>query len=209
MANVAFLKPGTRTFITGKTGSGKSTVAVTLLKQSTQKWLLIDPKQDDKIATLKPYRPKKMTPAEVWRGWQLGFQFVAVTPPPKTSPMDVDAFMLECFEEFKNFGLYVDELYFIHNSGGCGPGLTAILTRGRSEKVTFMGATQRPAFVSLFCITEADYIAQFRLALDKDRKRIYEVTGVKAMLSNPPANYGWYYYTVSNEDFRYFVPPGG
>lgn len=206
MAKTQFLKPGTRTFITGKTGSGKSTVAVSLLKNSSQKWVLIDPKLDDKIATLKPYRLKKMDSNEVFKAWEKGFKFVALTPPAKTSPFDVDEFLLECFESFKDFGIYVDELYFIHNQGQAGAGLTAILTRGRSDKITFMGATQRPAFVSLFCITEADYIAQFRLALDKDRKRIYEVTGISQMLKNPPANYSWYYYTISTEEFRYYVP---
>ncbi len=202
-----FLKPGTRTFITGKTGSGKSSVAATLLKMSGQRWLLIDPKRDDKLATLKPFRIKKMDSAEVWKAWQAGHKYVSLTPPPKTGPMQVDEFILECFELYTNFGVYVDELYYIHNHGGCGPGLTAVLTRGRSEKVTFMGATQRPAFVSMFCITEADYIAQFRLALPKDRKRVYDVTGVEQMLVNPPDDYGWYYYEISKEVFKYFVPP--
>lgn len=203
---VDFLKPGTRTFITGKTGSGKSTVAATLLKKSKQRWLIIDPKLDDKIASLKPYRLKKMDVKELFAAWKKGYKYVAITPQAKTGPYEIDEFILECFESFKDFGIYVDELYFIHNNGNAGPGLTATLTRGRSDKITFMGATQRPAFVSLFCITEADYIAQFRLALDKDRKRIYEVTGIKQMLNNPPSEYSWYYYQIATEDFHYFVP---
>jgi hypothetical protein len=207
MANVKFLSTGSRTLIAGKTGSGKSTGAVYMLRQSRQKWLLIDPKRDDKIATLKPAYISKLDTKEVERAWRAGYQYVALNPPPLATPQDVDLFLLDCFQTFQNFGIYVDELYYIHSNGRAGAGLQAILTRGRSDKITFCGATQRPAWISVFCLSEADYICQYRLQLEKDREKIYNVTAKLEMLENPPKEYSWFYYTAKTEKLQLFVPP--
>lgn len=207
MANHTFLSPGSRTLIAGKTGSGKSTGAVYMLRNSRQKWLIVDPKGDDKIATLKPAYITSLDPKEVERAWKAGYQYVALSPPPLATPQEVDLFLLECFQTFKNFGIYVDELYFIHTNGRAGAGLVAILTRGRSDKITFCGATQRPAWISIFCLSEADYICQYRLQLEKDRDKIFNVTNKMEMLENPPKEYSWYYYTAKNERLQLFVPP--
>lgn len=207
MANHAFLTAGTRTLIAGKTGSGKSTGAVYMLRGSKQKWLLIDPKGDDKIATLNPARIYKLDTNEVIRAWKAGYQYVALTPPPLAKPADIDLFLLECFQTFENFGIYIDELYYIHTNGRAGAGLQAILTRGRSDKITFCGATQRPAWISVFCLSEADYICQYRLQLEKDREKIFEVTAKPEMLENPPLEYSWYYYNAKKESITLFTPP--
>lgn len=208
MVDVTFLKPGSRTTLCGKTGSGKSTIAITMLRKSRQKWILIDPKADDKIATLNPAVIHSLKLADVQRAWKEGYQYVAIQPPPQTKPLDIDAFILDAYENLTNFGVYIDELYYIHNAGRAGDGLTAILTRGRSDKITYLGATQRPAWISLFCLSEADYIAQFKLQLENDRKRIYSVTGEAVMLNNPPAPYSFYYYDSPGDSLRYFVTGG-
>lgn len=207
MAAPKFLTAGSRTLIAGKSGSGKSTGAVYMLRQSRQKWLLIDPKGDDKIATLNPAYITKLDPKEVSRAWKAGYQYVALRPPPLATPQDVDLFLLDCFEAFQNFGIYVDELYFIHSNGRAGAGLVAILTRGRSDKITFCGATQRPAWISIFCLSEAEFICQYKLQLDKDRDKIFNVTAKLEMLENPPKEYSWWYYTAKTEKLQLFVPP--
>lgn len=181
------LKPGTRTTLCGRTGSGKSTVAVALLRASAQKWILIDPKADDKIASLKPAFVRDLDLSKIQRAWANGHQFVALQPPPGTESEEIDAFILFAFNSLSNFGLYVDELYYINSSGRCGAGLQAVLTRGRSDKITFLGATQRPAFVCGFCFSEADTILQMRLIMADDRKKIYTYCGNKEALENPEA----------------------
>lgn len=207
MASHKFLTPGSRTLIAGKTGSGKSTGAVFMLRQSRQKWLLIDPKGDDKIATLKPGHINKLDVKDIERAWNAGYQYVALSPPPLSTPQEIDLFLLEAFQTYQNFGIYIDELYYIHTNGRSGPGLQAILTRGRSDKITFCGATQRPAWISIFCLSEADYICQYRLQLKKDRDKIYDVTGRTEMLENPPKEFSWFYYTAKTEQLKLFVPP--
>ncbi len=202
MAAMEFLKPGTRTLLAGKTGSGKSTAAAYMLRHSKQCWLIIDPKHDDKIAALNPVYMEKFDVEKVGEIWANGNQYIAFNPPFGATPNDVDGFIGEVFNRYKNFGLGVDELYYIHTQGRAGPGLTAVLTRGRSDKVTFLGCTQRPAWISIFCISEAEFICQFKLSIEKDRLRIYGISGQVEMIDNPPEDFSFWHYDVGAEKIR-------
>lgn len=178
-----WLNPGTRTTIAGKTGCGKTTLAVALLAQSRQCWLMIDAKHDAAIASLSPVRVDDGDLDKISRAWSRGAQFVAVTLPPGSEPDDYDALILSAYERFSDFGLFVDELYLIHRNGRAGPGLEATLTRGRSTRNTYLGLTQRPCWVSLFCFSEAETIIGMQLSTKADRKRIFEITGAEDFLT--------------------------
>lgn len=189
------LKPGTRTILAGKTGSGKTTVAASLLLTSRQKWIMVDPKSDDKLARLTPSRTVAPMRVKILDAWRKGVQYVRLD---RDADADViDDLLSRLYQEYSNFGVYIDELYYLHSGSRAGPGLQAILTRGRSDLITVLACTQRPSWISLFCLSEADYIGQFRLNLDKDRKTLYSIIGEKAVLKNPVENYSWYFYDQS------------
>jgi hypothetical protein len=91
-SKIQFLKPGTRTALAGRSGSGKSTLAAFMLARSRQKWLIIDPKIDDKIASLKPARVAKLDAATIIRAWDKS-QYVAINSGDSEA---IDALILEC-----------------------------------------------------------------------------------------------------------------
>jgi hypothetical protein len=187
--------PGTRSTLCGRTGSGKSTLAAYMLRKSTQQWLCVDPKRDDKLARLPgAARTESLRAGDIAKLWARGVRYVLLTPPPASSPDDMDSLILALYESHTDWGLMVDELYYLHRNSRAGAGLMAVLTRGRSDKITFLGCTQRPAWISQFCLSEADYIAQYRLSLADDRKRVYQITGDAAVLSNPPGQHEFYWY---------------
>jgi hypothetical protein len=74
----------------------------------------------------------------------------------------------------------------LHHQGQAGVGLTSWLTRGRSRRQSFLGGTQRPAWVSRFVFSESDYLSIFSLNLKEDRKRMYEACGREEVMTNPP-----------------------
>jgi energy-coupling factor transporter ATP-binding protein EcfA2 len=185
VADKLALKPGTRSIVCGRTGSGKSTFAVYLLRRSRQKWILINPKDDDKIRTLQPARVVGFDAEKIRAAWAAGYQFVSVVPELGDGFEAVDYLIQEFFESTANWGLYIDELYFAMKNGRCGKGLQAVLTRGRSDNITFFGATQRPAFVCGFCFSESETVYMLQLSMESDRKRVYSFVGNKRALTNP------------------------
>jgi hypothetical protein len=125
---------------------------------------------------------------------------------PKTNDPDVlDSWVDDLHEGWRNVGLFVDELYYLHNHGRAGKGLTGWLTRGRSRGQSFIGCTQRPAWVSRFAYSESDYLATFALNLADDRRRIYEFTGRDEVMEKIPAHY-WRWYDVARDRLDYYGP---
>jgi hypothetical protein len=104
---------------------------------------------------------------------------------------------------YENLGLCVDELYTLHNRGVAGEGLLAWLTRGRELGQSFLGLTQRPAWVSQFIYSESDYIVEMSLAMEKDRKKIYDICGQPAMLEKLPER-EWLWYDAAKDTVRKF-----
>lgn len=132
------------------------------------------------------------------------YRFVIVNPDSRDAQPDtLDNFILALHESWTSIGLCCDELYSVHKSGVAGQGLVGWLTRGRELKQSFLGLTQRPAWLSQFLFSESDFICGMALSLDKDRKRMVEMTGRDEFNSRvPPRN--WLWYTVENESLSYY-----
>lgn len=58
--------------------------------------------------------------------------------------------------------------------GRAGSGLIALLTRGRSKGISVLMSTQRPAWLSRFCFTEAQKYYIYRLTDRRDSKVLGE-----------------------------------
>jgi len=133
-------------------------------------------------------------------------KFVVVNPLSReATPDTLDDFIMYFHENWKGVALCCDELYSVHKSGRAGQGLISWLTRGRELKQTFLGLTQRPAWLSQFLFSESDWIVGLALNLEKDRERMVEMTCQAAFLRRIPP-YHWLSYGVEKEELQYFGP---
>lgn len=200
------IEPGKRAVVAGRTGSGKSTLAEWLLIQSPGHWLIINPKATaayDKLPDSKKIEGIDL--AKITKSMQEN-RFTIVNPTRQQNNFEtLDALIVWLHDGWLNVGLCVDELYAIHQNGRPGEGLIAWLTRGRELKQSFLGLTQRPAWVSKFLMSEADYIGVMALNLKEDRKRMYEITGQELFEISPEPFY-WHWYNVSKDSVRSFGP---
>ncbi|MHB1222236.1 MAG: DEAD/DEAH box helicase family protein [Gammaproteobacteria bacterium] len=204
MTNYPKIGVGKRAVIAGQTGAGKSILARWLLYRSPGHWIILNPKWTAAF--------DDMESSQKINGFDYGKiekslkenRFTIVNPmPDETSPEMMDEFILEIHNSYKNVGLCVDELYMIHTNGRPGKGLTGWLTRGRELKQSFLGLTQRPAWVSKFIFSEADYIGSMFLNLPEDRKRMFDFIGNEQVRVKLPALV-WFWYTVSKDNLRRF-----
>lgn len=188
------ISPGRRCIVSGRTGSGKSTLGCWLLNRSHQHWVILNPKwtaaykalPDSKIIT-------RFSESAVNSSIEKN-RFTVINFDGKTSNSEfMDDVIQYIHSSFENVGLCADELYTLHIGGKPGDGLTGWLTRGRELKQSFLGLTQRPKWISRFCYSEADYIVGMDLALKDDRKTMLENSGCLHFLDRlPPRKWLWY-----------------
>jgi hypothetical protein len=197
---------GKRAVVAGRTGSGKSTLGCWLLNRSQQHWVILNPKWTKAYSALPD--------ANILRGFNLGkmeksidkHRFTIINfNGSESNPDFLDAVTSHLHERYENIGLCADELYSMHKAGQCGAGLTGWLTRGRELKQTFLGMTQRPAWVSKFIFSEADFISSMDLSLADDRKRMYEFTGDNNFQDRLDPH-RWLWYDVGKDKIAKFGP---
>lgn len=167
MASIA-LKTDERVAIVGRTGAGKTYLAERLVR-GLSRLVVIDPKGtlaswglDDWSTTVR---------RELRRGEPVRARVVY--------PLDGDfePVLAEIYEA-GNITVYIDEVYGIVPPGSRpGPYFTALYTRGRELGIGVWAATQRPTWVPLFVLSEADWLFVFKLQLDEDRRRLAEILG--------------------------------
>lgn len=201
------IKAGERVVISGRTGSGKTALGAWLLAKSTQHWVILNPKHTAGY--------KNLPGANVLKGFNVRkmeksiekhqFTVINFTGAEANDPMFMDSIISYLHTNFENIGVCVDELYSIHKKGQPGPGLVGWLTRGRELRQSFLGMTQRPAWVSRFVYSEAGAIVGMDLTMKDDRKRLFETTGADGFLKRMDAYY-WRWYDVSNDAASFWAP---
>lgn len=176
------LPPGGRVAICGQSGSGKSTLARRYLAASPYHWVILNPKWSRAFSTLRQDNGAAVRPLyridrdKTIRSLRKN-RFTILNFDRNWDHEAMDWLIVELTDRFENIGICVDELYTIHKNAQAGPGINGLITRGRELRQSFLGCTQRPAWVSKFVFSEADVVVEFRLALRQDRKFIYENTG--------------------------------
>ena len=191
------IERGKRAIISGRTGSGKTTAAVWLLSRSPGRWIVLDTKRDELLGSIGEVVPMRSRYANDER--------YLIVRPDTFDPEEIDDWIYSLSERSRDIGLFIDELYYLHVNGRAGDGLVGWLTRGRSKGQSFIGCTQRPAWVSRFCFSEADYLAEFSLNLPEDRKRLYEFTGRESSFRKLRAHY-WRWYDVQHDKQYVYAP---
>lgn len=193
------IRANERLLLAGKTGSGKTYFARRLLA-GLPRLVVIDPK-----ASLKEWGLLAPTG---WR-WRSFLKDGApgrfrILPPIED---DLRGWYETLFQDLYNAGnvtVYIDEAYAVAPPGSQpGKWLTALYTRGRERGIGVWAATQRPTWIPLFLISEADWIVTFRLNLTADRKRIADIAG-DPLLARIPDTHGFWLYNVENDDPHYY-----
>lgn len=201
------IDPGKRAIVSGRTGSGKSTLAAWLLGRSSQHWIVFNPKHTAAYRNLDDAIVFKKFDARGILKRIRKHKFVVLNfKGEEATPEFMDAVLLWLHENVRNVGVCCDELYYMHSAAGrAGDGLIGWLTRGRELKQSFLGLTQRPAWISRFLFSEADFIGSMDLVLEDDRKRLVSETGAEAFIERLP-NHRWLWYTVSDDAIAKFGP---
>jgi ATPase subunit of ABC transporter with duplicated ATPase domains len=201
------IEPGQRAIVSGRTGSGKSTLARWLLNRSDQHWVVFNPKHTAAYRKLDDAIIFKKFDAKAILSAIKRYKFVVLNFSGDEASADVmDAVLLWLHENLRNVGVCCDELYTMHSSAGrAGDGLIGWLTRGRELKQSFLGLTQRPAWISRFLFSEADFIASMDLVLADDRKRLVSETG-NENFNRRLHGHRWLWYTVSQDQIMLLGP---
>lgn len=206
MSPLPSIKPGSRAIVAGRTGSGKTTLAAWLIHRNFQRWVILNPKHtagykslDDSVA-LENFNERKLD-RELSR-----HRFVSLNFSPQENNNEfMDSIIYFLHEQYENIGILCDELYTLHKNGRQGDGLTAWLTRGRERAQTFIGLTQRPAWISRFCFSEADAVGGMALQLLEDRKRMVANTGREEFAKRLDPH-EWLWYKVAENQLTHWGP---
>jgi hypothetical protein len=95
-----------------------------------------------------------------------------VHPVPDTDDDAVEDMLYRIWRN-ENIGVFFDEGYMIPQQSKA---VRALLTQGRSKNIPVIMLSQRPAWITRFAMSEADFYMVFHLQHAGDKKRIAEFT---------------------------------
>lgn len=178
-----------RAVIFGRTGSGKSVFMVWLLSHASideRPWIILDYKQDKYLKSLPYIQKLKLGSIPSKPGLYLvSIDYL------NDSDEAVDDYLFAILRK-GNIGVFTDEGSNLPQREPKFRGLKAIFAQGRSKRVPFLFATQRPAWINKSVLSEADYYISFDLATDGDKARVREFMPDEASLPLETYHCHWY-----------------
>lgn len=202
---------GERALIVGQTGSGKTEFACWLLKRIQRAPVVIyDTKIEAKFFKLQP-SIVVTTFDEVLTAFNNGeHDYIIVRPPADLigDPRSMDnEYLFRHYMELPGLDAYIDELKSFHTNGRAGMGLINLLERGRSKGTTVIMSTQRPSWISLSTLSEAQKTFIFYLKSEDDIKRVAKfVPGIEEKPKLASRGYQFYYYDDAEDRLQLFKP---
>lgn len=195
-----FPGPTDRTYIIGRSGSGKTTAALWHLSGNNfdvQPWVMINTKGDSNInelvAEIKGIKTIDIGDTPGNKG------LYHVRPYPDTEALELDAFLGRIWHK-GNCGVLIDEGYMIDEDRN----LKALLTQGRDKNIPMIVLTQRPTWITKFVESEANFVQLFNLSRLDDRKN---VSGLVPVDKNYRLDrYCSYWYNVDEHSLVKFEP---
>lgn len=176
-------KPTDRAVFIGGTGSGKTTLARKLLAARFYVWVL------DVNGTLEWDKPSAEYPEGEYLRVSTIQELIDKQDYPRLifTPDVEQADDFELFDQFfkaaylfEQVTVYVDEAYAVTNRQVIPKYYRACLTRGRIRGVEVWTATQRPAEIPAFILSESENVYVFRLRYPPDLERIQKLTEFSA-----------------------------
>jgi hypothetical protein len=175
-----------RTAVIGRTGSGKTVASVWhLSKQNVDvmPWVAYNFKGDALIDSIPnaefielDYVPKKAG--------------IYIAHPMPSQEEKLTAHIWKLWER-RGVGIFADEGYMM---GANNEAFQACLTQGRSLRIPMIVCSQRPAWISRFVFSEADFYQLFHLNDERDKETVLSFLPVGADEQLP--EYHSYYYEV-------------
>lgn len=176
------LAPNSRSLLAGKTGSGKTFLARHILA-SSPRLVVIDPKSMLTDWDLTDTNRDSLRALEEGEDVRL-----RVTKPENYLPVLARAYAA------RDVMIYIDEVYAVVPPGDKPPKeFTDVWTRGRELNIGAMAATQRPVWIPIVLMSEAENYFIFRLNMEEDRKRVTSFTDV-ALYKPVLDRYGFWFY---------------
>lgn len=171
-----------RILIIGKTGTGKTCGAVWHLSHkdfNKMPWIVLNHKGDDLIDSIEGAKHVDLN----YRLKPKDKGLFIYHPIPQVDDEAVTN-LLWSIHSRGNVGVYIDEGYMIPNRD---PAIQALLTQGRSKNIPMIILSQRPTWISRFCISEADFFMVFYLADKRDRQTIngFIPVDLESLMSSP------------------------
>jgi hypothetical protein len=199
MSSPLQIKSNDRIALVGATGSGKTFFAARLLAH-TSRLVVIDPKN-----TLRGKWGLGEWTRKSERALISGDPVRVRFSPEPGGEWRYDR-IIERVYMAGGCSLYIDEVYGVVQPGKKPPPyFTAVYTRGRELGIGVIAATQRPAWVPLFILSEANWFVAFRLMMEEDRKRMAGFMG-RGVLQPIEDEHGFYIYSAAwrHPTARYF-----
>lgn len=184
-----------RMVIIGRTGSGKTQAAVWHLSRTNfdeMPWVIFNFKGDELIDGIEKavHIPLGVIPASPG---------LYVVHPLPSQQGEVEDYLWQLWEH-GNVGIYIDEGFML----GINKAFEAILTQGRSKNIPVIVLSQRPAWITRFVFSEADFFQVFHLNDRRDKKTVEAF--VPQNLSMRLPDYHSFYYDVGRDSLCKFKP---
>lgn len=211
------LERGQRGLLVGQTGSGKTQNAlfqlansrvwpITIFDTKIEPVFLSLPDDDDTIEitnSIDEYRALS-------RRKKVDRPTYTIVRPGMHEMNDfevLDEYVRLAYDKFGAGLYYFDEILNWHNQGRPVNGLVGLLTRGRSRGKTVLMASQRPGWISRFCLSESQRFYVHWLNDARDKKTLSEIIPGFDRLDDVPKYHFYYYSTTEHREMpRLFKP---
>lgn len=185
-----------RAVFVGQTGSGKTTLSESLLKMYPYV-ISIDEKAEYPEKFYLPNATVVRSPAEVVEvGNYLSeqpFRPMIYQPEPEYWNMESYDAVFHYVYRRRNTRVHVAEIYAVMRGTTFPPWYQAILTRGRSLRISCISETQRPSRIPVSVLSEAQHYCIFPLHMPEDRERMAGIVGKEVLKGNSNPFSFWYY----------------
>lgn len=164
----------------GHTGSGKTTLARSILPKRTYRLIIATKLRDDSIDAFRKrgYKVSRTWPVDhnIWPR-------VVYWPQVKNihdTPLQADA-IARCLNHVYRMGywtVYFDEVRYITEVLGLGPYVSQLWREGRSSGISVVAGTQRPAWIPREAYSEATHLFIWRSTNRYDLKRLEDASNI-------------------------------